>query len=54
MDRARVSRPYLELSVFAENRDGLAFYRAYGFEVVCRRTNQETGHPELRLRLNPG
>jgi len=53
MDRAQESRPSLELSVFAANSDGLAFYRAYGFEVVGRQTNEETGHPELRLRLSP-
>ncbi|MDJ0665221.1 MAG: GNAT family N-acetyltransferase [Acidimicrobiia bacterium] len=53
MDGARDVRPFLELSVFEENRNGLAFYTAYGFEIVARRTNEETGRPELRLRLNP-
>jgi putative acetyltransferase len=53
MDGARTSRPFLELSVFAENHSGLAFYTAYGFEIVGRQINQETGYPELRLRLSP-
>ncbi len=53
MDGARLARPFLELSVFEENRNGLAFYRAYGFEITGRRVNEDTGHPELRLRLNP-
>ena len=52
LDEARKARSVLELSVFAENRRGQLFYLAYGFEVVGRQTNQETGRAELRLRLS--
>ena len=51
MDKARASRPYLELTVFEANSRGRAFYDVYGFEVVERVANGVEGHPELRLRL---
>ncbi len=51
MDRARSSRPYLELDVFEENAVGRRFYAAYGFEPVGRHVHAATGRTELRLRL---
>jgi len=51
MDHARTVRNELEVAVFEENAIGRSFYDGYGFEFVERRTNEETGHPELRLRL---
>ena len=52
MDHARRTRPFLELDVFAANTSGRAFYDSYGFELVDRHINQDTGQPELRLRLS--
>ena len=54
MDGARDSRPFLELSVFEANSTGRGFYDAYGFEFGGRQVNQDTGLPELRLRLEGG
>lgn len=54
MDGARDSRPFLELSVFEANSAGRGFYEAYGFESAGRQVNQDTGFPELRLRLSGG
>lgn len=54
MDSARASRPFLELTVFEANPIGRRFYAAYGFEFVGREENGTEGHPELRLRLDPG
>ena len=51
MDRARTSRPFLELDVFEANASGRRFYEAYGFEEVGRHLHLPTGHTELRLRL---
>lgn len=53
MDAASGVRPFLELSVFEANAVGRAFYASYGFQVIGRRINEDTGHPELRLRLDP-
>lgn len=52
MDRARASRPFLELSVFEANGIGRRFYESYGFRVVGRGVNELTGHAELRMRLD--
>jgi len=52
MDRARASRPFLELDVFEANANGRRFYDAYGFQVVGRHEYEPTGHIELRLRLD--
>lgn len=54
MDGARDSLPFLELSVFEANSAGRGFYDAYGFEFVERQVNEDTGLPELRLRLGRG
>ncbi len=51
MDRARESRPFLELNVFEANAVGRRFYAAYGFEFVDRHVSEATGQAELRLRL---
>ena len=51
MDRARESRLFLELSVFEANTIGRRFYDAYGFSLVDRHIHEESGQPELRLRL---
>ena len=51
MDRARESRPFLELNVLEANAIGRRFYDAYGFEFVDRHVGEATGQPELRLRL---
>lgn len=53
MDRARESRPFLELDVFADNEVGRRFYAAYGFEEIGRHTHEDTGFLVLRLRLDP-
>lgn len=53
MDRARDTRPHLELDVFEDNEIGRRFYAAYGFEVVSRHVHEPTGLPELRLRFRP-
>lgn len=52
MDRARESRPFLELNVFEANTVGRSFYDAYGFELVDRHIHQASGQPELRLRVD--
>ena len=54
MDGARDSRPFLELSVFEANSIGRRFYDAYGFKSVNRHIDEDTGQPELRLRLERG
>ena len=51
MDRARESRPFLELDVLEANAIGRRFYELYGFHVVGRHIGQATGQPELRRRL---
>lgn len=51
MDRARESRPYLELDVFEANAIGRRFYDSYGFELVSRHIDEASGHVALRLRL---
>lgn len=51
MDRARDSRPYLELEVFEANAIGRRFYDAYGFTLVDRHIHEASRQPELRLRL---
>ena len=52
MDRARDSRPFLELNVLEANATGRGFYDAYGFEFVDQHVGEATGQPELRLRLD--
>ncbi len=52
MDDAKESRPFLELDVFAANSIGRRFYDSYGFEQVDSHIHDETGHVELRLRLD--
>lgn len=52
MDRARESRRFLELSVFEANTIGRRFYDTYGFNFVERHIHEESGEPELRLRLD--
>jgi putative acetyltransferase len=52
MDRARSSRPFLELDVFEENAAGRRFYDAYGFRAVGVRDDVETGRRVVRLRLD--
>jgi putative acetyltransferase len=51
MDHARESCLFLELSVFEANTIGRRFYDAYGFNLVDRHIHEESGQPELRLRL---
>jgi putative acetyltransferase len=51
MDHARRSRPLLELDVFEANVIGRRFYDAYGFRLVDRHLNVESGQLELRLQL---
>ena len=51
MDHARSMRDVLELDVFKENRVGRKFYERYGFVQVGENTHEETGFPQLRLRL---
>jgi len=53
MDTARSSRPFLELSVFEANDHGRSFYDGYGFRRVGRHDNEDAGHAEIRLRLDP-
>lgn len=45
MDRARDSRPYLELDVFEANAIGRRFYDAYGFAFVNRHIHEASGQP---------
>jgi putative acetyltransferase len=51
MDRARTTRPYLELDVFEANAIGRRFYEAYGFTLVRRHVHDATGLVQLRLYL---
>lgn len=52
MDAANEARPHLELEVLEANSRGRRFYEAYGFRLVDRHTNEASGHPALRLRLD--
>jgi putative acetyltransferase len=52
MDRARSSRPLLEVDVFEANAHGRRFYDAYGFEHVSEHGHEPTGETVLRLRLS--
>ncbi|MEN8235436.1 MAG: GNAT family N-acetyltransferase [Actinomycetota bacterium] len=52
LDHAAASRRYLELGVFEDNAIGRRFYDAYGFRTVDRHMNEDTGSPELRLRVD--
>jgi putative acetyltransferase len=51
MDHARNLRGTLELDVFERNAIGTAFYAHYGFEVVGKHVDEETGETTARLRL---
>jgi putative acetyltransferase len=51
MEHAEGTRPFLELTVFAANTAARRFYDRYGFEPVAETTHEETGQPQLRLRL---
>lgn len=52
VDHARETRPFLELDVFEANSIGRRFYDRYGFRFVSRHIHEETGQPQLRLRLD--
>ena len=52
MDHARASRDHLELDVFEANEIGRAFYDAYGFGLIGKRLDEETGLRLLRLQLD--
>lgn len=51
MDGASGSRSFLELDVFEANPIGRRFYESYGFGLVDRHIDEDTGQPALRLRL---
>lgn len=51
LDHVFATRQLLELGVFEQNEVGRGFYAAYGFEIVGRQIEQETGEAELRLRI---
>lgn len=51
LDHVLFSRSSLELDVFEANTIGRRFYDTYGFEVVGRSVHEDTGQPQLRLRL---
>jgi putative acetyltransferase len=52
LDHVAASRPYLELDVFKANAAARSFYESYGFRLVNEHVNDETGYPEMRLRLD--
>lgn len=52
MDHARQLRGELEVDVFAENPAGRAFYAAYGFREIGRKTHHLAGHELVRMRLD--
>ncbi len=52
LDHVFASRSAMELGVFAKNELARSFYQAYGFEVVGRRVEEDSGEPELRLRIS--
>jgi RimJ/RimL family protein N-acetyltransferase len=52
MDRARATRPHLELDVFELNWPGRRFYVRYGFRLIGRHVHTPTGYAQLRLRLD--
>ncbi len=54
LDHVFESRTVMELGVFEKNEAARSFYLAYGFEVVGRRVEGDTGEPELRLRIDAG
>lgn len=51
LDHVRASRDRLELEVFEKNHAARGFYRAYGFEEVDSRVDEE-GLRVLKLRLS--
>jgi putative acetyltransferase len=51
VDDARSKSDHLEVGVLEANTSGRRFYGAHGFELVERRIDEVTGHPEIRLRL---
>jgi putative acetyltransferase len=51
LDQACRSQPHLELDVLEKNSIGRGFYEAYGFELVDRHIDDDTGQPALRLRF---
>lgn len=52
MDHATSIRESLELDVFEENSIGRSFYEKYGFREINRHMHEETGHMQLRLKLD--
>ena len=52
LDHVAATRPYLELEVFEANTIGRRFYNAYGFRVLSKGVESDTGLPSLKLRID--
>ena len=52
MDKAQELHGDLEVEVFEANSIGCRFYLNYGFELLGKKTHEETGHEILRLRFS--
>lgn len=51
ISQARASRGDLEVEVFKDNAQGMAFYTKCGFTLMHRKVHEPTGLEMLRLRL---
>ncbi|OPY68017.1 MAG: putative N-acetyltransferase YjaB [Syntrophorhabdus sp. PtaU1.Bin050] len=52
MDRAKMLRRKLTLSVYHENPKSIQFYRKCGFTIIKERVDEHTGHIEILMEYN--
>ncbi len=53
MNKAKLLRKKMSLTVYRENEKSIRFYRKCGFEAVKERTDNHTGHIEVLMEYNP-
>ena len=54
MAHAKLSHEQLELQVYTENKQAIAFYRKQGFTVEREQTDEHTGHREFVMVYSRG
>lgn len=42
----------LNLCVYKENKNSIAFYKKHGFTIAGERIDEHTGHPEINMKLD--
>ena len=54
MAHVKQQHPELELNVYAENTQALAFYKRQGFTVTREQTDEQTGRQEFTMKYQRG